>query len=354
MKGTTMLNCRTTRFTLKVFVAVTLSMAVPASAQVASPLQSGHYTPAMMNVRDLVQPPPGLSLVWYNTFTSSGSFIDRDGNKFSSIELSELNPALPDISLDLGLNAYAAAPTVFWASPFRILGGARYMAGFSPSYVSAEISIVSERAGLANPDTSIVRRQKDRVSGFSDLFVTPLGLSWGWEKWELTTMYSFYAPTGKYATGDPESIGLGFWTHQLLARAYYYPRPDRSTALTLGLVGEFNGKIDDVDVTPGDRLTLEWGLSQYFSERFEVTIQGAHNWQVTDDGGDEVYWDPGFHDRKSTVAFGATYWALPQKLAITGKYAFDFAVRQRFDNNTIFVSLLYVPGWLTGSGPSGG
>jgi hypothetical protein len=332
-----------------ILVAATLATAVPVAAQVASPLQSGHYTPVMMNVRDLVHPPPGLFLVWYNTFTSSSSFIDRDGNEFSSIDLSDLNPALPDVSVDLGLDAYAAAPTVFWASPFRVLGGARYLAGIAPSYVSAEVSVVTERAGLADPDTSIVRRQGDRVSGFSDLFVTPLGLSWSWEKCDLTAMYSFYAPTGKYETGDPESVGLGFWTHQLLARGYYYPRPDRATALMLGLVQEFNGKIDGVDVTPGDRFTLEWGLSQYFSERFEVAVQGAHNWQVTDDAGGDVYWDPGYHDRKSTLGVGATYWAWPQKLAVTGKYAFDFGVRQRFENDTFFVNVLFVPGWLTGA-----
>jgi hypothetical protein len=331
-------------------ILLVLTAVAPSGAlgQAASPLQSGHYSPAMMNVRDLVHPPAGLSLVWYNTFASGNGFVDRDGNEFSSIDLSEINPALPDVSVDLGLSAYAAAPTLFWASDFRILGGARYLAGISPSYVSAEVSILTERAGLLDPDETIVGEHGDRVSGFSDLFVTPLGLSWGWESWDLTAMYSFYAPTGKYATGDPESIGLGFWTHQLLARGYYYPRPDRATALMLGLVHELNGKIDDVDVTPGNRLTLEWGLSQYFSERFEVAVQGAHNWQVTDDSGDDVYWDPSFHDRKSTVALGATYWALPQQLAITGKYALDFGARQRFDNDTVFLNLLYVPGWLTG------
>ncbi|HXV60899.1 MAG TPA: hypothetical protein VEK15_09400 [Vicinamibacteria bacterium] len=31
---------------------------------------------------------------------------------------------------------------------------------------------------------------------------------------------------------------------------YYYPRPDKSTAVMLGLVYELNGKIDDVDVYP--------------------------------------------------------------------------------------------------------
>ena len=322
--------------------------AAPSGAQVASPLQSGHYSPVMMNVRDMAQPPAGLFVLWYNAFTSSDSYVDRNGNKFESINLSEINAALPDIDLDLKLKAVASVPTVFWASNFRVLGGARYMAGVAPNYVSADISVLTERGGIINPDSTIVRQHGGKNSGFSDLFVTPLGLSWGWEKSDVTVMYSFYAPTGKYETGNAETIGLGFWTHQLQWRGYYYAKPDKSTAFMLGLIYELNGTIKDVDVSPGDRFTLEWGLSQYFSDVFEVSVQGGHNWQVGDDSGADVYWDPAFHDRKSTVAVGVTYWPWRQKLAVTGKYAFDFGVRQRFENNTLYVNLLFVPGWLAG------
>ena len=318
-------------------------MATSVGAQVASPLQSGHYSPVMMNVRDMAHPPAGLFVVWYNAFTRSDSYINRDGNKVESIP-----GIVQDTRLDLKLDAFASVPTIFWASHFEILGGARYMAGIAPNFVSAEISALTERPGIINPDTAYVREHGQRNSGFSDLFVTPLGLSWGREKADATVFYSFYAPTGNYETGDPESVGLGFWTHQLQGRGYFYPKPDKSTALMLGLIYELNGKIEDVDVTPGDRLTLEWGLSQYFSSRFEASVQGGHNWQVGDDSGADVYWNPAYHDRKSTVAFGATYWAWEERLAVTGKYAFDFDVRQRFDNNTVFLNLLFVPGWLAG------
>lgn len=332
-----------------VAAAVFLIPVLPTDAQVASPLQSGHYAPVMMNVRDMAYPPSGLFVLWYNAFTSSTSYIDRDGNKFESIRLSDINAALPDINLDLKLKALASVPTVFWASNFRILGGAKYMVGLAPNIVSADVSIVTERSGIANPDTSIINEIGDKNSGFSDLFVTPLGLSWGWERYDITAMYSFYAPTGKYETGDSESIGLGFWTHQLQARGYFYPRPDKSTAVVVGGIYEFNGSIKDVDVSPGDRFTVEWGVSQYLSDQIEVTVQGGHNWQVTDDTGDDVYWDPSYHDRKSTVAFGATFWAWKERLAISGKYGFDFGVRQRFKNNTLLVNILFVPNWLTGN-----
>jgi len=320
----------------------------PAASQVASPLQAGHYSPTMMNVRDMAHPPAGLFVLWYNAFTSSGSYVDRNGDKFERINLSAINANLPDIDVDLKLDAFTTVPTVFWASDFRLFGGARYMAGFAPAYVSADVSVITERQGIANPDTSFIRSAGGKSSGFSDLFITPLGFSWGWEKSDLTAMYSFYAPTGKYEPGADDAVGLGFWTHQFQVRGYYYPRPDKSTAVMLGLIYEANGRIKDVDVSPGDRLTVEWGLSQYFSDRFEVSVQGGHNWQVGDDSGADVDWDAAYHDRKSTVAFGAPYWPWSERLAVTGKYSFDFDVRQRFSNNTILVNLLFVPNWLTG------
>jgi len=327
---------------LSALVAAILATGAPAGAQVASPVQSGHYSPVMMNVRDLAHPPSGMFFLWYNAFTSSDRYIDRNGNKFESI------PGLGNTRLDLKVDAFASVPTVFWASHFRLLGGARYMAGIAPSFVSADVSALSERTGIINPDTTFVRKHGQKNSGLSDLLVTPAGLSWGWEKADLTALYSFYAPTGKYDTGDPESIGLGFWTHQLQGACYFYPKPDKSTAVMLGLVYELNGRIEDVDVSPGDRLTLEWGVSQYFSERFELSAQGGHNWQISDDSGADVYWNPAHHDRKSTVGFGATYWPWTEKLAVAVKYAFDFDVRQRFENDTVFVNLLFAPGWLTG------
>jgi hypothetical protein len=333
------------------WVSLALTITVfprPVLGQVASPLQSGHYSPVMMNVRDMAHPPAGVFVLWYNAFTSSDKFVDRHGDKFERINLSAINGNLPDIEVDLALDAFATVPTVFWASDFRVLGGARYMAGIAPSYISADVSLFTERRGIANPDTSIIRNLGDTSSGFSDLFVTPVGLSWGWEKYDLTAMYSFYAPTGKYEPGAEDAVGLGFWTHQLQGRGYLYPRPDKATALMLGLIYELNGSVKDVDVTPGNRLTLEWGLSQYFSDTFEVSVQGGHNWQVGDDTGADVYWDPSRHDRKSTVALGATFWPWKERLAFTGKYAMDFSVRERFENDTIFMNLLYLPNWLQG------
>jgi hypothetical protein len=69
--------------------------------QLASPLQGGHYYPALMDLRDLTTPAPGLYLLWYNGLTQSGSFHDRNGDEVSAINLSQLDPKLPNVNLDV-------------------------------------------------------------------------------------------------------------------------------------------------------------------------------------------------------------------------------------------------------------
>lgn len=315
--------------------------------QVASPLQGGHYSPNLRNIRDMANPPSGFFVLWYNSFFSSNSYYDKDGNEFTQIKLDQIHPALPNIDVDLSLSGFTSIPAIFWASNFEILGGANYMAGVSPSYLSMDASVLTEMRGIVI-DTLYSKELGGKVSGFTDLYVAPLGLSWELEKFDFTFLYGFYAPTGKYETGSSENTGTGFWTHQFQGYGYYYPMEGKSTAIMIGLTYELNSKIKDVEVTPGNRFTLEWAVSQFLSEQFEVGVHGGHNWQIGDDSGDDVYWDLAVHDRKSTLAFNASCWPWKDRLMVNAKYAFDFGLAQRFKNNSWLINLIFVTNLLTG------
>lgn len=222
------------------------------------------------------------------------------------------------------------------------------MGGISLTYVSSDVSFITEVGGIIR-DTTYTRTVEGKASGLSDMLFMPVGLTWEFDKYDLSFFYGFFAPTGRYETGGDKNIGLGFWTHQFQGFGYFYPLEGKSTAIMLGLTYELNSSIKDVDVTPGNRFSLEWGISQYLSEQFEVGVQGGHNWQISDDTGGDVYWDPAAHDRKSTIAFSANYWPWKERLSVAVKYAFDFGIRQRFKNSTWMLNLLFVPNVLTGS-----
>jgi len=315
--------------------ALTFSLLVPDArplgAQVASPLQTGHYVPGVENIRDYAAAAPGLYAVWYNWFVSSGTYVDRNGDELTSLDL----------------NGFATVPSLFWASTFTFLGGARYLAAVAPNWMTSSFTFVVEPGGPGSgpSDGEVV---EGSVSGLSDLFVAPVGLSWALGQFDATFFYGFTAPTGRYTTGADDNIGLGFWTHQFQGFGYFYPDPGQATALMLGLTYELNTEIEDVAVNPGNRLSLEYGVSHYPTGWLELGVQGAHNWQVTDDSGSDVIWDPSYHDQKSTLLFSAGFWPWAGRLYVAAKYGFDYGVRQRFKSNHLMVNLIWVTNALDG------
>ena len=319
----------------------------PTFSQVVSPFQTGHYTPAAQSVRDMSNPIPGFFPIWYNIYAYGNTFVDYNGN-----DVNNLNQFFPNLNVDVSLDAttFASIPMFFWASnKISFLGDASYLGGFSLNYVSVNTNFKTQRRGIINPDSTITKSEETTLSGFSDMFFLPLGLSWGLSYADITFTYGFATPTAKYETGADDNLGMGFWTHQFQTFGYYYPVADRSTAIMIGVTYEINTEIEDEQVKPGNRFSLEYGFSQYLTPRFEVAVQGGHNWQVSDDTGEGVYWDATKHDRKSTFAFYATYWLVEGMFASTLKYGHDYGARQRFLTNYWMLNFVYIPGILTGN-----
>ena len=340
---------RTSAFSILIFTVIVISLLQSESiiAQQVSPFQTGHFMPAFTNVRDFTKMQPGLVLISYNYYGWTDTYVDRNGTEHDKFFLQEINPDLPDVSFSTNLKSISTVPSLFWGSKFTLLGGANYVAGISPSYFWAD-ALIAARQGGGNIDTVYTRNEKVKLSGFADLFVLPFGLSWGWRHFDATFYYGFYAPTGRYETGADDNIGLGFWTHQFQGYGYWYPNKSQATAFMLGLTYELNTKIKGEDVNPGDRFSLEWGFSQYLSERLEISVFGGHNWQISDDTGSEVYWNASYHDRKSTIAFSLAVWAVKDRFYIAGKYMVDYGVRQRFRMQGLMINFIFVTNALDG------
>ena len=325
-----------------------LSFGMELKAQHVSPLQTGHYSAGFMDIRDMGRGAPGLAIVWYNQYSYTNKYADKDGNLFSDIPLDYFFPELPSINLNVDIGSFATVPAIFYGLPKPVLGGAQWVIGVTPSYIRSDSSIISEqRGGVINPDLN--QNTSSTLTGFGDLNVTPVGLTWSQDHWDYTFYYGFTAPTGRYKTGADDNIGLGFWTHQPQAFANYYPKVDQSTAYMLGLTYEYNTKVKDEDFNPGNRFSLEYGISHYVTDRWELGIIGGNNWQISDDKGSDVFWDPSVHDKKSTLAFTAGYWAWSQRLQIVGKYGFDYNAVQRFKSNMFMLNVIFATNALTGA-----
>jgi len=305
--------------------------------QIVSPAQSGGYLPGIMGIRDYANPgQDGLFIIDYNIFLNANSYYNRNGDKVDAIQ----GPLENRIPLDIDISGYINSLMFIYASPkISFLGNAQYLFIAAPNYTTASIGV--GLGELTNGKTI-----DGGASGFGDLTIAPLMFSWTKEKFDFTGGYLFYAPTGKYETGADDNVGLGYWSHVLQAASYFYPKPDKSTAVLLMPSYEFHGTIKDADVTPGSRFVLEYGISQYLSEKLEITLQGGHAWQVGEDSGNDVYWDTSVKDQMSIFGAGISYWLMPGKLYANAKYTASYGLKQHFNTNMFQVQIMLIPNLL--------
>jgi hypothetical protein len=315
----------------------------------------GHFVPGVPNIRDFTVPnDPGFYGIGYNYFYDTTRLNDRNGDKVDSITINPRGGTGKDVGVDVDVNLYALSPSLLWVSDYKVLG-ARYAAYIVPTVASASIgaSLSTVNGSGVNPETS----QFD----FGDLFVQPVWLGWSETNADFALGYGFYAPVGKYNTQTfnlpvvgpltaeaADNIGYGFWTHQIQGAASWYPWADKRMAVTSALTYEIHGEKRNFDITPGQNLTLNWGISQYVPLTgdqkllLEVGPAGYSSWQVTDDHGSDAR-TPKVNDQVHAVGgqLGLTYvpWLLSANLhgfsevASVGRFqgtAFGFNLAKKF------------------------
>lgn len=329
----------------KVVLFLLVLMAIPMAiiAQRVSPYQAGSYYPGLASLRDFAAVPAGIFLLDYNYWFQSNGYYDQNGNQFTggTIDTEDYGPI--DFTIDPKLSGYGNVPVIFYASKFKILGGARYLASISPVFMSIDYNVF-----LAVGDTS--GSVSGSLSGLGDLSFMPLGLSWSFgEKIDLAFMYTLYAPTGKYKTGADDNLGQGFWTHQIQLPTYFYAL-EKATAIAIIPTLELNGSIIDAEARSGNRFSLEYGVSQYLTEWLEIELVNAHNWQITEDTGKDVWWDNTPYDTKDSknvLSAGVGVWPGVDWLNLRFKYITDYGSKQRFKNKFYSFSLIIIPNVLT-------
>jgi hypothetical protein len=251
-----------------------------------------------MDIRDLFLGAPGWYVAVYNYYYTSNQFNDANGNAVNSVTIKPGPGPGFTINVSPSVDIYTLSPTLTWIAPWKLEGvkfGAYINPSFSNSSLGAQISTLEGRGVNASTSTF----------GVGDLFVQPIWLGYTMQHWDFSLGYGFYAPTGRYnvstitfprlgrsiTTTSPDNIGEGFWTHQVQGAAAWYPWADQRMAVTAALTYEINSSKEGIDVTPGQHLTLNWGISQYLplskdqELQLEVGPAGYDDWQITNDSG---------------------------------------------------------------------
>ena len=349
-------HCKKRQF-ISILLVATTFICGRSSAQVGpdivSPLLTGHYMPGFIDIRDYADPAPvtGLIIVDYNAYLSGNKFYGADGKQITQIS----GPLGSPVNLNVNASGYSNTPLLLWVPKEKIFG-ATYFNGITLPYLTVNSNLAYSRIGIIDS----VHHSGDvngNVSGVSDLGVMPFFLSWGLTNFDLTAGWMVYMPTGKYTSGGNNNTGLGFWSNLFQAFGFWYPekingQPSKALAIMLGATFELTSKIIDADVKPGNRFSLDYGIEQYMSDNLSVGIYGGNNWQISQDKGSQVYWNPSVLDKLGVLGFQLGYWLWPNRLQAIGKYGWNYAAVQRFEQSTFMLNLIFVTNALTGNKPA--
>lgn len=230
-------------------LALLLSCGVGLQAQF-----TGNYPIGVEGLKGGTLPPPGLYLRDYNLFYFSDRLNDRDGN---------------EIPMDFEAFGYANAIRPVWITPLKVLGGHYGMDVLVP---------------LVYKDISVPGRS-DSQFNLGDIFVEPITWSWHWDQADLGVGYGFWAPTGDYDPTRLANTGQGFWGHMMTLGGTVYADTNKTWAVSALARYEINYENSDLQITPGDTLSLEWSVSKTLAKFYDVGIVGYWQQQTTKDSG---------------------------------------------------------------------
>lgn len=319
-------------------IAVTL-VAMSFATVTARAAEIGHFVGGLPSIRDFVVPEPGFYALMYNYGYSTERVNDVHGSEIDSVTIDPRGPLGPvTVDIDIDIDMYALAPALIWVSDWKILG-AKYGAYILPTFANVSVGAALSTVTGSGRDVS--------SEGFDvgDMFVQPIWLGWTLKHFDFALGYGFYAPVGHYQTEtvtlpvigslkveDANNVGLGFWTNQLQGAATWYPFENKATAFAGALTYEIHEKKQQYDITAGQDLTLNWGISQYLplmksqALLLEIGPAGYSTWQVSDDRGSDAR-NPGARDAVHAIGgqLGLTYvpWGLVGNLHAFGEVDAD-------------------------------
>jgi hypothetical protein len=310
----------------------------------------GHFVPGVPNLRDFAVPPPGFYGVIYNYNYSTTRLNDANGNQVSSVTVGPGGGVT--LNVDVDVNLYALAPTFIWVANKKVLGG-HYGLYFSPTFANASLN------GMLSSASGVGRNASTAQFNVGDIFVQPVWLGWGGKHYDLAYGYGFYIPAGKYKTTTvtlpvvgpvtaeaADNIGLGFWTNQNQGALYLYPWADKRMAVENVFTWEIHRKKRNFDLTPGQNLTWNWGLSQYLplkkdmSMLLEVGPAGYSSFQVSNDSGIDAR-DPGVHDRVHAAGAQVGVTSVKRNMVLNFHWFHEFSAVDRFQGSSIGLNFVF-------------
>lgn len=264
--------------------------------------ETGHYPLGSEGIKAATLPPPGLYLRTYSSFYSANTLKDRSGK---------------NVPFDFEVDAFAFVPRLVWMTGEKFLGAEYGMDALLP-LVSTDIDMAPGGMKLHFDECE-----------FGDFFFEPVDLIWRGDNFDLALAYGLWFPTGDSDPANPAMAGKGFWTNMFtFGGTLYFDEEKTWSASALGRY-EIHSEEKYAEVRPGRNLLFEWGVAKTIEKIVDVGVVGYAQWQLSDDKGDDVTWDPGIHDRVAAVGPEVSVFIPPAKMFVSLRWNFEFSAVDR-------------------------
>jgi len=300
------------RFGLRGPVALLLvACGLPVTAQ-----ETNHYPNGTSGILAGSVPGPGLYYLMYNLFYDA----DRLKNSAGHAALA------PDgNSLDFRAKAFANVHRLIHVTRLKFLG-AEFSWNVAVPLVYRSVRI--NNFGIDDSDFAL-----------GDVNLEPLVLEWRGPQWDFGIGYGLFAPTGDRDDQYPAEPGKDFWTHYPIVAGTWFFDQKRTWSASFLSRYEFHGKREDVDITPGRDISVEWGVGKSFGT-LTVGVSGYAQWQVTSDTGADISYDASVHDRVFGIGPEVQYFFPEHGFGFQLRHWREFGARDRSEGSITTLTLV--------------
>ena len=250
------MNCRSWSLVL-ILADIILSCALPVCAQ-----QKGQWVPGQSGLNAGILPDPGFTFANLSVNYSATELKDGGGHS------APVN----------GTYSFWAIEQIFYyVPPVKVLGG----------HLAVMALLPLANGSLTVPTFGV----NGGGEGYADTFVQPVTLGWHLKRVDTYLAYGFTAPTGKFSPLASNNVGSGYWGNNFVTGTTFYLTKNKGTSLNLLTDWEIHNKKREINITPGQAFTDEWGLGQVlplkknFSVLAQLGIIGYDQWQVSPNQG---------------------------------------------------------------------
>lgn len=231
-------------------IKLVLSLCIAAGVLPAA-RAAGHYVPGVEGIQAATVPPPGKYYLGY--------LVDYNIRSISGV------PGSNTGTIDALVNRFA------WVT--------------SKTFLGANYGVEAILPLQSNSFTFNGIGFNGTTRGAGDIYISPVLLGWHGPQWDAVFELGEWFDTGSYSSTNPASVGLGYKSTMLTAGATAYPDSARLWSVSALARFEKNGKQEDTGITPGNGLTLEWGIARQIGGGKQLGLVGYYQGQTTNDSG---------------------------------------------------------------------